>query len=331
MFVVKYNSTGTPQWAVNAGGISHDYGNGISTDAATGDVYVTGEFRSLTMSFGGTTLTKAGGGVPNDMYVVKYNSAGALLWATNALLGTGSDGGRDITTNATGDVYVTGNFGSLAITFDCTTLTNAGAGAQDMFLAKLGTCVALPIEMLFFDGKNEGDKNILKWTTASEINNDYFTIERKSESESENEWQEIGKVNGVGNSNTTNNYQFIDSQISNFKFQIFYYRLKQVDYDGRVTYSKTISVTMEQFNNLTFNIYPIPAKDILNYQFSIGQNALINISLVNVLGNVVMNEKIKTTKGNNNLKLNVSGLSQGMYFFILSNQEFQLQAKFIKQ
>ena len=103
-------------------------------------------------------------------------------------------------------------------------------------LATGPTATALPIELLSFSGDKKDRKNILNWTTASEINNDYFTIE-KSYNGFDFEW--VGTQKGAGNSNQIINYSLTDH---NIRETINYYRLMQTDFDGEYVFSKTISI-----------------------------------------------------------------------------------------
>ena len=122
-------------WAKSAGGTDVDYGRSVTTDAS-GNVYVMGYFYSPTITFGTTTLTNAGTTGYSDMFIAKYDAAGNVLWAKSAV-GIDSDRGYSVTTDASGNVYVTGSFDSPTITFGTTTLTNAGTtGYSDMFIAK---------------------------------------------------------------------------------------------------------------------------------------------------------------------------------------------------
>ena len=107
---------------------------------------------------------------------------------------------------------------------DGSVLGNPGARIDDI---SLYTDVNLPIELLSFDGSKKDDYNLLKWTTASENNNDYFTIERSEDGEN---WKIIDIVDGTGNSTSNINYSLIDDSHKNV---INYYRLKQTDYDGK--------------------------------------------------------------------------------------------------
>ncbi len=132
IFVAKYNSSGDLVWAKKAGGSGGDMGAGIAVDV-NGNSYVTGYFEG-SATFGGTTLTSAGGG---DLFVVKYNSSGILEWVKQSnssssdywVLGVG------IAVDPSGNSYVTGFFSGSA-TFGGATLTSAGD--RDIFVAKFG-------------------------------------------------------------------------------------------------------------------------------------------------------------------------------------------------
>ena len=145
IFVVKYDANGNVLWAKSAGGTSHDIAYGISTDAG-GNVLLTGDFYSPSISFGTTTLTSASPGA-SDVFVVKYDANGNVLWAKSAG-GIFTDIGYDISTDASGNVLVTGYFNSPSISFGTTTLTNAGGA--DVFVVKLGS-VTTGVEENFMD------------------------------------------------------------------------------------------------------------------------------------------------------------------------------------
>lgn len=112
----------------SAGGTSYDEGNGIAVDAS-GNVYVTGSYNG-TATFGTTTKTSAGG---EDIFVAKYNSSGVLQWVQSAG-GTSEDWGNGIAVDGSGNVYVTGRYGSPA-TFGNNSLTSVGV--TDIFVARI--------------------------------------------------------------------------------------------------------------------------------------------------------------------------------------------------
>ncbi len=133
LFIAKYNAaTGTNLWAKNASCSGADGGYSVHGEAS-GNVYLTGFFAS-SITFGGTTLNNSGG---MDFFLTKYDAAGNVTWAKKAG-GTFDDPGYSVTTDATGNVYVTGAFASSSITFGATTLNNTGgvSGTKDFFLAK---------------------------------------------------------------------------------------------------------------------------------------------------------------------------------------------------
>ncbi|MEO8147333.1 MAG: T9SS type A sorting domain-containing protein [Bacteroidia bacterium] len=130
-FIVKYDASGNVLWAKSAVGASDDYGAGISTDAS-GNVMATGSFDSFSITFGTTTLTNTSLSKA-DIFIVKYDPSGNVQWDQLAG-GTFHDYGYSISTDASGNLLVTGSFASPAITFGTTTLTNAGS--DDIFVVK---------------------------------------------------------------------------------------------------------------------------------------------------------------------------------------------------
>lgn len=128
-FLVKYNSSGVPQWAKHAT-TEDGYINthGISRDAE-GNIYVAGAF-SVDATFG--SITKNSSSATADIFLAKYNQDGSVQWVTQ-IGGAGTDNGLEIKTDAAGNTYMTGSFTS-SITFGESTLTSAGGA--DIFLAK---------------------------------------------------------------------------------------------------------------------------------------------------------------------------------------------------
>lgn len=133
MFIVKYDASGTVLWAESAGGNSEDAGLSVAIDKSN-NVCVTGYFLSPSITFGSITLINQGS---YDMFVVKYNTLGTVLWAISAGRGF-DDYGRSVTTDAWNNVYITGSFQSATILFGPTTLTNTDAteSTYDMYIAK---------------------------------------------------------------------------------------------------------------------------------------------------------------------------------------------------
>jgi hypothetical protein len=131
IFIAKYDALGNLLWAKSAGGSGTEYAESVATDSF-GNVYVSGNFDSPTINFGANTLTNQGN---TDMFIVKYDDQGNVLWAKRGG-GTGNESARCTSTDAFGNVYVTGNFASPSIIFGTTTLSNSNSPLGDIYLVK---------------------------------------------------------------------------------------------------------------------------------------------------------------------------------------------------
>ncbi|MEO8146382.1 MAG: T9SS type A sorting domain-containing protein [Bacteroidia bacterium] len=134
IFIIKYDPAGNVIWAKSAGGVDYDFGKSIATDALD-NIYVTGIFNSPSITFGAFTINNNAAG-SNDIFIVKYDTAGNVIWA-KSVGGISDDSGISITTDAIGNSYVTGNFQSPSIIFGAFTLNNIGNG--DVFIVKYDT------------------------------------------------------------------------------------------------------------------------------------------------------------------------------------------------
>lgn len=129
VFLTKYDASGNVLWAKGAGGKNTDICSGVSTDAS-GNVYITGYFYSQYIVFGNDTLTNTGNG---NVFLVKYNTSGTVLWVKSSI-GSNVNEGNGVTTDISGNVFITGMFNSSSVTFGTHILTNSGS--QNIFLAK---------------------------------------------------------------------------------------------------------------------------------------------------------------------------------------------------
>ena len=113
----------------------------------------------------------------------------------------------------------------------------------------------LPIELVSFEANLNEDKVDIKWVTATEINNDYFTVERSDDAKT---WEEVIVTAGAGNSNQVLEYFEVDYEPLT---DISYYRLKQTDYNGQFSYSNIVPVkyVIDMPGDGTISLYPSPA------------------------------------------------------------------------
>ena len=186
----------------------------------------------------------------------------------------------------------------------------------------------LPIELLFFNAESVGKDVLNKWSTSSEMNNDHFELERSSDG---NEFQKIATVNGFGAgvSTQTLNYSFTDKDACG---TIIYYRLKQVDIDGRHSYSKVAAVHCNTADD-AITVYPNPANTVLNVSFNIAEQKNANVQILNMVGMVVMQLDMSAEEGFNNASFEINDLPAGVYYLVVKeNGEdiFGKQVKFLK-
>lgn len=161
----------------------------------------------------------------------------------------------------------------------------------------------LPIELLSFEASVINPQEVqLDWQTASERNNDYFTIERSTDGLN---WEEVTKVKGAGVSSKLLSYTSFDEN----PFQgISYYRLKQTDFDGKFSYSEIRDV---KINGLQVKIYPNPASNHIIIEGD--ESELEYIVIYNILGENVTYLTQKDTNSGSKLIINLSDLSPGAY------------------
>ena len=197
------------------------------------------------------------------------------------------------------DDYVSGN----NILFDRSsknkTMTITG-GSQALAAERVScTPPVLPVEFLSFTGHLENNNNVvLNWSTATEKNNKGFEIERSEDGEN---WENIGFVHGNGTTAEVSDYEFTDD----LNRVGLYYRLKQIDLDGKYEYSNIINITIEQSNNQSFNIYPNPASDVLNIE----TNQPVFLQIMNTTGQVLKEQQI-----NSNSAISLKDLPNGIYY-----------------
>jgi autotransporter-associated beta strand protein len=169
----------------------------------------------------------------------------------------------------------------------------------------------LPISLINFDAKKNGNSTALSWSTLSETNNDFFTVERTTDGVN---YIELDKVDGAGNHNGILNYSTEDTNPVNGKN---YYRLKQTDFDGNFEYSKLVLVEFEGIKSQkSISLYPNPSNgNNVNVSISGVQNkSLIILRLSNSTGAEVYNSNLTAASDFANVQLQTSELANGIYY-----------------
>lgn len=229
-----------------------------------------------------TTTTSLASLQPNTTYPMTLsftsstsNKIGFLLCAlpSSAIISTGSLGSIGITNSVQTQSTVSGNrnyiqhtangtstaTGFKSWTFNYTTPNNFNGGVTfyvcvnatngnsstsgDDVFAKAFSVNVLPVRWLDMSAENHNNRNIIKWSTSMEVNTAFFEVERGLNLEN---FESIAKVNAAGNSNGVRYYSFSDE---NIEYVEAYYRIKQVDKDGKFSYSKIFNSIDSEFNS----------------------------------------------------------------------------------
>jgi hypothetical protein len=179
-----------------------------------------------------------------------------------------------------------------------------------------------PVTLTSVSVKKQFETIVVNWQTASEINNAYFDIER---SENGRDFTRIGQVKGAGSTGTPQYYRYFDD----IPFpNINYYRIKQVDFDGKYAYSKIIAIDNAVKTSGILKMDPSVYNDILTFDIETNDNAVIHIS--DVSGRLVLS-KNNVVKGISTVNIATNALPCGVYFLSLITATGVTTEKFVKQ
>ncbi len=182
-------------------------------------------------------------------------------------------------------------------------------------------CAPLPVELTEFTGHVNGAVNTLKWITATEINTAYFVVERSIDGI--NNWTQVGTAQAAGNTTQTQYYQLDDVN----PVAAAYYRLRIVDFDESVEYSQAVYLARDNNGFTVVSIFPSPAQDLFNIQYTNEDMTQIDLSIVDALGRVLHNEIVNpASPGVETHSVDISQLADGVYFVML-NSNGQTQVK----
>lgn len=189
-----------------------------------------------------------------------------------------------------------------------------------------GSGCFLPIELINFGIKEFENYNLLFWETATEINNDYFILEKSYDGIN---FYQLGKIKGAGTSYFKNTYSFIDGNITN---DIVYYRLKQFDFNGESKVVGLIDVkrTSKILNGFNVEIIPNPSDAFIDVIINYFKESIINISIINLDGKIIFNEIEKIEPGKSIISFDLRNLEDGMYFVKVEIDKFIKTKKIIK-
>jgi hypothetical protein len=204
-------------------------------------------------------------------------------------------------------------------TVNSSTKTISFSGFPKFSFVTVGaSSVPLPVELLSFSGTCEENKMHLTWQTASEFNSSHFELQRSRDG---NDWQKIAEIPSAGNSNELLEYSFIDETI---QYNTLYYRLNQIDLDGKETLYNPIILNCEDQKN-QFLSYPNPGGK--NFQVILKDNRFegnVILTIHDSKGSEVLSKLIFVQDGINVFPIQ-SNLKSGLYFIRIQSETGQTQ------
>lgn len=197
--------------------------------------------------------------------------------------------------------------GLRGLTIQATSFTDYTFGYDDL---------PLPVSLSYFTGRREQKDVRLMWQTASEKNASHFEVQRSFDNRS---FETIGRVDAAGNSSKLINYQFVDANAAARKASVIYYRLHQVDRDGRSENSATVAINLESEQTLGMSVKPQPFSSHLDLSFSANQRGTATVTLQDLTGRTFFSRELGVEEGVNAIRLDDlgAGLTNGVYILKL--------------
>jgi len=178
---------------------------------------------------------------------------------------------------------------------------------------------ALPVELIYFDAKAFENNIQLEWETASEKENEGFAIEKRINGK----WREIGFVAGAGTTSETQSYFFEDINMK--KDITHFYRLRQIDFSGDFKISKTVPAKIKSDNLFIGEIYPNPTGNEFSINIKGDEIEYFELNIFDLFGRNIWGEKGELFS--DNIRINVSDWSEGVYLVLLkiNNEQYEKQ------
>jgi len=198
-------------------------------------------------------------------------------------------------------------------------------GGQDVYYSFITDTTIIPVELISFTASSNGKDVVLNWSTASELNNQLFEVQRSFE---DGDFATIGFVNGKGTTSEKQDYKYRDKILADGKY---YYRLKQIDYLGQSDYSDIIELDIRAFNSyLLEQNYPNPFNPTTTIGYGLKEKSNVKIRVLNSIGEeVALLVDEQKESGYHTVEFDANSLPSGVYYYQLQAGNFMESKKMI--
>lgn len=174
--------------------------------------------------------------------------------------------------------------------------------------------LVLPVELTSIKAECKGESVTISWVTATELNNDFFSVERSYDGR---HFELVETLKGAGNSTIERHYSMIDDEIRPGRV---YYRLRQTDFNGALSISHTVSVNIQQISE-TLTVYPNPMGSEGKVTFSSYREQIIELVVYNAMGQPVIVRELMSHKGENLFDISTLDLAAGLYYITVCQEQ----------
>jgi|GEM_PF-2468127 len=205
--------------------------------------------------------------------------------------------------------------------FYATDENNCGASA----ISRSIVCEKLPIDLISYTGNVQAQGNMLKWVTATESENDYFTLEHSTDG---NNFTTITTIDGSGTVSNSQSYNYLHRDAP---AGLSYYKLWQTDFNGTKSYVGIVGLTRGEVSLNITSIQPIPVLEYMELSYTSISETQAQLQIFDALGRSISDISILSNTGINNRTVDVSSFTPGIYFLTISQGNDTVTEKFIKE
>ncbi len=303
-----------------------------------GDGYYTWGFNNVTPGPGNSATTVWTGNTEID--ILQVNFTGGSISTSNVRLCHYLDGGPESyatfyveTSLAAVNLGVLSDWGNLFYSNTSEVPVNGAPAAGNIGVPNANysylnvSGIGLPLTWLNFTAVKQDKNALLNWA-VQESNNNHFEIERSVNGV---DFAQIGS-NIASKGAGSNNYSMTDVELINLKSNVVYYRIKQVDNDGKFTYSKVATIKLSTDKNYNIGIYPNPVNDNTTLTIDVAKATRAQVKVIDAAGKTVQTISLVLNVGVNQRKINFSTLANGNYNVnVMSEDGLQETLKVVKQ